>query len=122
MAMARSDFIAQLEAMGFEVYEAGEGKIYIPYVIPIGPQIGKAVKLGFMAFDDFPANPPGCLHISPRLLPLNSNSGEHPFASVHNSPFGDDWQYWSRPISGWSSSKHTAGDVISHINRLFQTL
>ena len=90
--MARGDFIAQLQTLGLEVHEAGEGRIYVPYVVPIGPQIGKDVKLGFVSFDDFPANPPGCLHISPRLLPLNSGGGEHPNASVHNSPFGDDWQ------------------------------
>ena len=121
--MAQSDFIDQLRALGLEVQDAGDGKICVPYVVPLGPRRGTAVTLGFPNFTDFPANPPACLHISPRLLAINTAGGAHPNASIHPSPsFGQDWQYWSRPIRHWASTKRTARDVLAHINHLFDTL
>jgi len=121
--MAQSDFIDQLKALGLDVQDAEDGKICVPYVIPLGPRRGTLVKLGFVSLSDFPAVPPACLHISPGLLPINPTGGAHPNAGVNLSPsFGHDWQYWSRPINHWASTKRTARDVLAHINHLFDTL
>ena len=121
--MAAADFIAQLRASGFNVEEIGQGKIVVPYPILVGPRRGTEAKIGFMAFDDFPQNPPGCLHITPHLLPINTNGGEHPFASIHQSPnFGPEWQYWSRPLKHWNTTQRTAKDVLAHIKHLLDTL
>jgi|ERR1051325_6427758 hypothetical protein len=121
--MAAGDFISQLRALGFKVEELGDGKIIIPYSIPLGPRRGTNVRIGFMGFADFPQNPPSCLHISPHLMPINTNGGAHPFAGIHPNPnFGDDWQYWSRPLQHWGQTPRTAKDVIAHVKHLLDTL
>lgn len=121
--MAQSDFMAQLKAVGLDVQDAGDGKIVVPFVIPVGSRCGTVVKLGFLSLNDFPAVPPACLHISPGLLAINTTGGAHPNASIHPSPsFGENWQYWSRPIHHWASTRRTARDVLAHINHLFDTL
>jgi hypothetical protein len=121
--MAQSDFIDQLKSLGLDVQDAGDGKFAVPYVILLGPRRGTEVKLGFLNLGDFPAVPPACLHISPGFLAINTTGGAHPNASIHLSPkFGNDWQYWSRPIHHWASTKRTARDVLAHINHLFDTL
>lgn len=120
--MARADFIAQLKVMGFEIQDHGDGRISIPFPILVGSKRGTQCRIGFIGCDDFPANPPGTLHVTPCLLPKNSSGGNHPYASVHDSPFGPDWQYWSRPLSHWAGTKKTARDVIAHIQHLLDTL
>ena len=84
--MAAKDFIDQLKALKLDVQEVGDGKIVVPYVIPVGPKSGQVVKLGFIAFGDFPTNPPGCLPISPHLLPINTSGGTHPNATLNENP------------------------------------
>ena len=120
--MAASDFVRQLQELGYTVQEVQPGRIIVPWVIPLGPHSGKEARIGFNSFADFPQNPPGCLHISPALLPLNNQSGAHPYASVHGSDFGSDWQYWSRPINHWPQTARSARDVMAHIHHLLDTL
>src|SRR4051812_34932824 len=113
--MAAQDFISQLETLRYSVTKVDASRIILSLVIPVGPHRGADAKIGFNAFGDFPQNPPGCLHISPRFLPLNSQSGAHPYASVHASDFGDNWQYLSRPINHWAKTQRSARDVMAHI-------
>src|ERR1700687_2422182 len=97
--MAASDFIDQLKALGFELTDLGDGKVYFPYVVETGLFADRAIKLGFFVPGDSPLNPPSGPHISPHLLPINAPSGPHPSHGIHdNSPFGSEWQYWSRPM------------------------
>jgi hypothetical protein len=120
--MARSDFMAQLKALGYKVEDRGEGKVCFPFTVPLGKHAGKETMLGFVVQDDFPLNPPGGPHFSPYLLPINTNGGPHPLASIHPSPFGEGWQYWSRPLQHWGKTKKTVKDVLAHILRLLETL
>ncbi len=118
--MPRPDFIEQLNGLGYSPEHLGTDGVVITYEVPVGRFAGQQVRLGFTVADDFPLNPPGCLHVSPRLLPLKSG-GNHPDGGVQDSPFGADWQYWSRPIQHWPTTKRTARDVMAHVNRLFDT-
>lgn len=120
--MARADFIGQLKEMGLEPESVDQDRVIVPLVVPAGTHQDERVRLGFSGCNDFPLTPPGCLHVSPRLLPLNNQGGEHPYASVHESPFGADWQYWSRPVPNWVQGKRSARDVIAHVTRLLATL
>jgi hypothetical protein len=121
--MAAIDFVSQLRVLGLEVEEVRPDLIIVPYIIPIGRCRGQSARLGFVGFGDFPQNPPGCLHISPRLLPINQTGGAHPNASVHPSPnFGDEWEYWSRPLSHWAQTERNARSVLAHINHLLDTM
>jgi hypothetical protein len=88
--------------------------------VPVGRFIGQKVKVGFQVNDDFPANPPGGPHISPRLLPLKSG-GEHPSGQVHASPLGDDWEYWSRPYPEWHRTDRSVKAYMAHVRHLFDT-
>ncbi len=120
--MAQKDFVEQLKALALEVHEETDGRMWFPYDIPVGKFAGQTVKVGYAPLPDFPSSPPGGPHISPRLLPINTQQGPHPAYGVHESPaFGSDWEYWSRPMHQWPQSKRTARDVIAHLNRLFET-
>lgn len=119
--MGRQDFINGLRALGFQVQDHGDGRVSFPYPVPVGRFIGQTIKLGFLVNDDFPANPPGGPHISPRLLPIRSG-GEHPTGQVHPSPsFGEDWEYWSRPYNVWHNTDRTVKFYMAHIRHLFVT-
>lgn len=118
--MARADFIEQLKALTGEIQDLGDGKVYFNYTILTGSFAGKEIKLGFQVPEDFCVTPPSGPHIFPRLLP-NKPGGLHPEGGVYDSPFGQDWHYWSRPIPNWNSTKRTVKDVLAHVRHLFDT-
>lgn len=120
--MGRQQFIDGLKSLGYAPEDRGDGKVCFPFAIPLGKQAGQEVMLGYQVADDWPLNPPGGPHFSPHLLPINTTGGDHPFASIHQSPFGDGWQYWSRPIRHWNATKKRVQDVIAHVLRLLETL
>ena len=120
--MPRADFVEQLKVLGFNPKDQGNGRIAFEYVVPCGTFSGRKISLGFVVQDDFNLNPPGGLHVAPRLLPLHpSNDLPHPAGGVHESPFGPDWQYWSRPLSHWARTDRTVRAVMAHVRRLFDT-
>jgi hypothetical protein len=119
--MARQDFIDQLKALGYSPEDLGNNRVCFPYTIPVGKFIGQQIKLGFVVGEDFPANPPGGLHVSPHLLPING-SGTHPSGGIHdNQEFGAGWQYWSRPFPAWANTDRTVRTYMAHIRHLFET-
>jgi hypothetical protein len=120
--MARGDFITELQKLGYTAEDLGDNKLALPYTIPVGRLISQKIRLGFVVTDDFPVNPPSGPHVSPRLLPINPNGGVHPNCGIHESPFGADWEYWSRPFNNWGSTDHTVRAYMAHIRHLFETL
>ena len=120
--MGAQDFIQQLDALGYKVEDKGDGKVALPYTVPVGKFAGKEITLGFVVPGDFPLTPPSGPHVSPRLLPPNTSSQQHPAGGVHESaPFGPEWEYWSRPFPGWSGTDRTARAYIAHLRNLFAT-
>lgn len=124
--MAYTDFVAQLRARGYQVSEHGGSKVVFPYTIPSGRIAGTQVRVGYEVPLDFPLNPPGGLHVSPRILPLNPQGGQHPNSGISASAFGEafsgEWEYWSRPMHHWAQTKRTVRDVIAHLSHLMDTL
>jgi|SRR6266446_4984357 len=120
--MGRQEFIDQLTVMGYQPEPGENNLVAFHYNIPVGKFRGQEISLGFAVSDDFPLNPPGGPHVSPSLLPLNPTSGSHPTCGIHNSPFGAEWQYWSRPFQNWAATKRTARVYMAHIRHLFDTL
>jgi hypothetical protein len=85
----------------------------VDYVIPVGPEPGRRIRLGFVVPPDFPLTPPSGPYVSPRL--------GHPHGAVNEAPqFGPDWEYWSRPFPGWQLSDRSVRTYIAHIRHLFQ--
>ncbi len=119
--MSRQDFITGLGAMEYEVEVRDEGRLVFEYLVPVGKFEGQRVKLGFEVQDDFPLNPPGGPHVSPRLQPIHAqNDIPHPLGAVHESPkFGEEWQYWSRPFPNWPGTDRSVKAYMIHIYRLF---
>jgi hypothetical protein len=119
--MGPADFTAQLQAMGYSVRsEDKEGFVSFAYTPPLGKFAGRELRIAYQPPGDFPLTPPPGPHVSPRLLAIQSG-GVHPSGGIHESPLGDAWHYWSRPMSHWPQSSRTARDVIAHLNHLFET-
>lgn len=116
-----TDLAEQLRKLGYNVSEA-DNRVSFPFTIQTGKLQGQEITLGFLAGGDFTLNPPSGPHVRPRLLAMNSAPAPHPTGGVHDSPFGSDWQYWSRPIQHWAETRRNAADYMAHIHRLFETL
>jgi hypothetical protein len=116
-----STFGEQLKILGYQVGEEGD-RVSFPFTIETGKRRGETVTLGFVVAGDFVLNPPSGPHVRPRLLPINPQQAPHPVGGVQESPFGAEWQYWSRPIQHWPQTRRNAADYMAHIHRLFETL
>ncbi|MCA9675616.1 MAG: hypothetical protein H6806_11070 [Planctomycetes bacterium] len=82
------------------------------YVVMFGRHKDRRIRLALPCPPDFPVTPPGGMHTNPRLAQPGANS-------IHNSPLGGDWSYWSRPIPDWQKARTTAR-IMSHLNTLFE--
>jgi hypothetical protein len=114
-------FSEQLKGLGYEVSDDGR-KISFPFEIQTGKLKGQQIMLGFVTNGDFILHPPSGPHVCPRLLPIHPQRAPHPVGGVHESEFGKDWEYWSRPIEHWNETRRNAADYMAHIHRLFETL
>src|SRR5687767_9740738 len=119
--MAASDFAAELRELGYEVTEIAPDRVQFPFTIDVGPRQGELVSLGFVVPGDYRLTPPSGPHVSPRLFPLQSG-GVHPTGGIHNSDFGLDFQYWSRPFPNWPASGRTTRVYMAFIRGLFASL
>ena len=108
--MALTTLRDALIAEGYDASITGDF-VTFPYVVPVGLHAGTTVQIGLQA-PDFPVNPPGGVHVSPRL--------QHPGDNAHHaSPLGPTWIYWSRPYPDWPQSARSASDYLAHIRKLF---
>lgn len=121
--MAKSDFIDQLQALGYSIQEPKPGFLTFTYEIPVGKFTGQVVQMGLQVHDNFPMAPPPGPHFNPHLLPVTGGGGSHPYGAIHNSPLGAEWQYWSRPFATeWNRSDRTVKTYLAHIRNLFATI
>lgn len=119
--MNRAAFISEFTALGFAVEEKAQEFVVFPFTIPVGKFAGRTIKLGLQINGDVPFNPPGGPHVSPPLLPRNTNADPHPAGGVHASALGEEWQYWSRPFKFWKEGERSARRYMAHIANLFAT-
>jgi hypothetical protein len=108
--LALTDLHDALRAAGYDATISDEF-VTFPYVVPVGAHVGTTVTVG-LAAPDFPINPPGGVHIRPRI--------PHPGDDAHHtSPLGTDWIYWSRPHPDWAQSGRNISDYLAHLRKLF---
>jgi hypothetical protein len=119
--MAQGDFLVQLKELGYDAAEIGAGRVAFPYTVQSGHFAGTNVRIGFEVPPDFNLSPPSGPHISPRLYP-NQPGGAHPTGGIHDSPFGPEWHYWSRPIPNWQQTERTVRAVMAHVRHLFDEI
>ena len=123
LAMSKTDFINQVQALGHVVQELAPNFIAFEYEIPVGKFSGQKVSMAFQFDSNFPMNPPsGGPHFKPLLLPKNGDKGPHPYYAIHDSPLGSDWEYWSRPFTEWNKTDKTAKVYMGHIKNLLATI
>lgn len=119
--MAKSNFVNELKALGFDPKEPDAGKVYFEYTVPVGGNMGTKILLGFEIGPDFPMNCPG----GPHIKVIEGNWKEHP-SNIHASPFSQTvsagWRYWSRPFNEWNRTQRTVKVYLGHIKNLMMTV
>jgi hypothetical protein len=108
-----ADFLAEVRALHPDAQIVNDHVVF-GYEIPVGAKCGTSVRVGLQPPADWPLSCPPGPHLSPRL--------GHPGGNVHASPLGADWEYWSRPFSGWADGERTARRYMSHIRALLVQL
>lgn len=119
--MGRPEFIEELRTLFGEVNDHNDGKVSFGYKPEVGRCAGQEFKVGYDIPMDFPVTPPSGPHVSPRIF-QNQSGGNHPTGGIHDSPFGTDWHYWSRPMRHWAKTNRRVVDVIEHLKKLFATV
>ena len=121
MAQGREEFERQLRNLGI-IPEPGhpEPRVVFEYTVGAGRFKGNVLRLGFEVPPTFPLEPPPGPHVSPKILPIDTSVNAHP-NKVADSPFGPEWEYWSRPRTGWKG-RETVSVYLTHIDHLFATI
>ncbi|WP_276348838.1 hypothetical protein [Daejeonella sp. JGW-45] len=122
MSNAKTEFISQLQALGYTARELAHDFVAFDYEITVGRFIGQKVELAFQLNVPFPMNAPGGPHFKPLLLPKTGGGGQHPFGAIHDSAIGPEWEYWSRPFARWNETDKTVKTYMSHIRHLLHTI
>jgi hypothetical protein len=124
--MGMEAFVQGLLAAGYNpvVLKNDPSHVVFDYAVLSGKHAGKQMRLGFIVPADFPLTTPTGPHVSPRIHPTKPENGPHPTHGVHDGrslrfeqDAGGEWQYWSRPIQEWATSKKT---VLSYLNHIWQ--
>jgi hypothetical protein len=118
--MGRDKFKEGLAALDCPSELIDEDKIVLSYIIAEGRFAGRQIKLGFQVPPDFEMTSPGGPHISPHLIPINTNVQDHSKAAP--SPFGAEWQYLSRPFTDQWARKRTVKRYMEYVAHLLNTL
>jgi len=117
-------FFEQLSQAGIcaERDKSANDRISFDFVIPGGKFAAQIWRIGLVIPASFPAEPPTGPHISPQIHGTQTKSGVHPTANISASPFGADWEYWSRPYPNWNTEpEKSARTYLKHIARLWVT-
>jgi hypothetical protein len=117
--MGRDKFQEELVALGHTVELKDADKAIIQFKIAEGRFAGQEIRVGFQVPQDYEMTPPGGIHISPRLIPINSTPTDH--SRAVDSPFGGEWQYLSRPFDQWAH-KRTGKRYMEYVAHLLNTL
>ncbi len=117
----RDKFKEGLETLGYTVEMKDADKLIIPFVIAEGRFLGRQIKVGIQVPQDFEITPPGGIHVSPHLIPINPNAPDHS-RSAASAPFGAEWQYLSRPFTNQWARKRTVKRYMEYVSHLLNTL
>ena len=120
--MGKEKFIAGLQKLGHKVRDDNNRIIIDDYSLKGGRFAGQNIKLGFEVPNDFEVNTPHGPHISPRLIPVINTGSQNHSERVHESPFGSEWEHFSRPYPGWEKTSRTVAVYMAYVRQLLETL
>ena len=112
-------FAQQLRDAGIAVEETHGDRVAFAYSMDDGGYATPSLRVGVVVPPTFPDEPPGGIHVHPRRRADNTGA-QHP-DRVAQSPFGPDWEYWSRPFPGWASQNRNARAYRRWIDHLLAT-
>jgi hypothetical protein len=117
-------FAAGLKELGYSPEDLGSNRLGFPYTVPAGRFKDQVVSVGVEVPGDFNATCPTGPHVKPRVIPINTNGG--PENRAADSPFGPEWQYFSRPFGerneGWNTTTKDVKTYLRHVQRIFEAL
>lgn len=116
-------FVDGLIALGYqpEVVDHQNRRVKFTYVVELGPHAGREVIHGIEVPADFPLTPPAGPHVSPQIHGGVAVGDAHPKGGIHASPFGPDFEYWSRPFPNWNGQPvKSVGTYLAHLRRLWE--
>ena len=118
-------FLEQLKTIGINATIVDKSWVVFDYLVEGGTFAAKQVRIAINIPSDFPVNPPTGINFTPRLRPINTNSGSmHPEKS-HPCVFpawSGNGEYWSRPFGSWNNErKKTAQTYMSFVRQLWET-
>lgn len=117
-------FVQGLRELGYAAEDLGTNRVAFPYTIKDGRFKDRTIKLGIEVPGDFNVTCPTGPHISPGLIPVNPNGAGNDRATA--SPFGEEWQYLSRPFRdqqlGWNRTKRDVKAYLHHVRQVLDTL
>ena len=117
-------FAEGLRQLGHAVEDRGGPRVSFSHTIGGGRFKDTTVTIGIEVPSDFNVTPPTGPHITPRLIPINTNALGNDRAA--ESSFGPEWQYLSRPFrdgsDGWNRTKRDVKAYLRHIRNILETL
>lgn len=118
-------FIEGLRQLNYSPEDRGENRVAFGYTIGAGRFKDKVITVGIEVPPDFNVTCPTGPHISPRLIPINTNAPGNDRAA--ESPnFGAEWQYLSRPFrdgtDGWNRTSRDVKAYLRHVRNILETL
>jgi hypothetical protein len=123
-AFGKDVFVAGLTQLGYTSEDRGDSRVAFKYMIQAGQFKDKAIAVGIEVPADFNVTCPPGLHISPRLIPINTGGAANDRAA--DSPFGPEWEYLSRPFveaqDGWNRTTKDVKAYLRHVKRILETL
>jgi len=115
--MAADILFNQLVEMGYQPVMHPNEFVIFRFVIPHGRFRDREVEVALQA-PNYPDIPPPGPHFKPHLLPITGGGGAHPLGAIHGSPMGTEWQYWSRPLTGWDQTAKNSEVYLAHLRTL----
>lgn len=117
-------FVQGLQELGLTAEDLGGNRVAFPYTVKDGRFKDRTIKVGIEVPADFNVTCPTGPHILPGLIPINPSGAGNDRAAT--SPFGDEWQYLSRPFrdeqQGWNRTKRDVKAYLHHVRQILDTL
>ena len=118
-------FTEGLEQLGYTVENLEGNRVSIPFSVTAGRFSGHSIWVGIDVPPDFAVTCPTGPHIRPRLIPINAGGQGNDRAA--ESPFGAEWEYFSRPFGdsqqkAWQRTQRDVKTYLWHVRRILESL
>lgn len=118
-------FIEQLKTINIDATIEDKSWVVFDFQVEGGTFANQRIKMAINVPLDFPLTAPSGIHFTPRLRPLNMDSGAiHPERShpCQYEAWKENGEYWSRPFPKWNDEKRkNAQTYMAFVRQLWET-